>query len=216
VKKLLLVALIAAGATYGAPAAQAHCHTTVPPTGDPNCLLSPNYAGPGCSFATLNDTTGQLGGQNTWNGEIDVLVIATDGVGAPTPTVPISVDCEMLINGVSQGVVLHAEGIGIAANAKDFSFTAEETDVVTICDHVNVGGTDYTNCADATTTELIPQPVQDALLMLDPAICMVLMELYNAGVTGVPGVVEMEPEGDIFVLGEPQWDCPPYDHFPPD
>lgn len=48
--------------------------------------------------------------------------------------------------------------------------------------------------------------VEDALRQLDPVLCTLLATLSP----GVPGVVDITPEGDVYVLGTLVWDCPPY------
>jgi hypothetical protein len=48
--------------------------------------------------------------------------------------------------------------------------------------------------------------VLDSLAAADAVVCPVL-----AALPGVPGVVEVRPDGDVYVLGELFWDCPPYD-----
>jgi hypothetical protein len=184
------------------------------------------YVG-GCSFLALNDTTpdGSLGGQNQWTGEIDTVVVATDWNGIPM-LASVDVECELLVNGVSQGVVLSASGTTVAASAGPFSYTAQEGDVVTLCDHVRVDWHTTTQCHDAVNTPLIPQPVVDVLDLLldttgqvvdlvneisiqaiDPILCPVLAALAP----GVPGIVDIDgDDGDVYVLGAIFWDCPPY------
>jgi hypothetical protein len=44
-------------------------------------------------------------------------------------------------------------------------------------------------------------------LLLDQIICPVLATLEGVG---VPGVVEVGDQGDVFVAGDLFWDCPPY------
>jgi hypothetical protein len=223
-KKLLIASLAAGVLAVAAPAAQA--------THDSGPGLN-NYFG-GCSFLTLNDTTpgGQLGGQDVWNGEIDGEFIANDNgtttAGAqavPTPTVNISATCELKVNGVSQGTVAvcNQPGVGVAVCGSTIQFTAAVTDIVSLCDHVHVGADFYTNCGDATTTQIVPQPVIDALnavidllnsavfSQLDPAICLVLTTLAPIVNNLPPDVIHIDPvTGDTSILGEPFWDCPPY------
>lgn len=55
------------------------------------------------------------------------------------------------------------------------------------------------------TDDPVFNPVQDVVEALDPVLCQVLRI-----VRGVPGIVETTPEGDLYVLGELTWDCPPY------
>lgn len=48
--------------------------------------------------------------------------------------------------------------------------------------------------------------VNGVLLLLDPLICSVLVELAP----GVPGIVDIMSDGDVYIVGEFIWDCPPY------
>jgi hypothetical protein len=210
-KKLLMLAAVTGMLAVGAPTAQAE-HT--------------GYRG-GCAFTTINDTTpdGQLGGQNTWNGEVDVLVIATDAADTPA-ALPISAECELFINGVSQGIVATATqpGVGFAVGGGTIQFTAETTDVVTLCDNVVVDGEPHVGCGDAVFTPIVPQPVIDLLdqlfallteleiLLVDPIVCPIHLLMFQVGF-GVPGVFDVNEQGDVFLFGDPFWDCPPYDLF---
>lgn len=48
--------------------------------------------------------------------------------------------------------------------------------------------------------------VGEELRQVDPTICPVLVSFAP----GVPGVVDIEPDGDVWALGGPAYDCPPY------
>jgi hypothetical protein len=215
VKKFILAAALVSGALV-VPAAQAS-HA--------------NYTG-GCRFATVNDTTpdGTLGGQNTWNGQVNVVVVATDpATGAPTPA-NITATCEIQVNGVGQGVALTATGIGFAANAGTLQYVSADGDVVEVCTEVTLDSDPpVRTCVTATRTQIVPQPVIDALILvidtldallvqifdlinsiligLDPTICTNLLVPLGPGVAGV---VDILPDGDVYILGEFIWDCPPY------
>jgi hypothetical protein len=210
-----MLAAIALGAIAVVPASPASAHEE-------------GFEGPGCRFATVNDTTpgGQLGGQNQWNGTINTLVVPTHA-GVPSGD-PVDVECELRINGVSQGTVLTASGVGVAASAGPFSFAAADTDVIEICTIVIIvhnhppHGT-HTHviiiCRIATVTQIVPQPVVDAINMvidffndniasqIDPTLCD---NVLKPAAPGVPGVVDINGEGDVALLTEPFWDCPPY------
>jgi hypothetical protein len=180
------------------------------------------YAGPGCRFVTANDTTpgGQLGGQDQWNGEISILAAAADAAGTPKPAWRIDVTCELLVDGASQGEMLAATGIGVvAAAAVPFAFVADETDVVTLCTHATVDGHPTSTCHDLTARQLVPSELVDVInaliellieiLWADPGdpTCLILGELPP----GAPGIVDITPEGDVYVLTVFIFDCPPYE-----
>jgi hypothetical protein len=183
-----------------------------------------DYRG-GCGFDTLNDTTpgGQLGGQDVWNGGVYLAVVPTDTSANKVPTgATAAVSCELKVNGVSQGTVLGpVSGTGFVAAAGTIQFTAAVTDVVSLCDHVTVGSETIVVCGDATTTQIVPQPIVDAidavitlindnvLSQIDPTICPVLASLAPGA-----GPVIINSEGDVYIGSTNQtdkwYDCPPY------
>ena len=206
--KRLLVAAIAAA--------------TLVPFGQAAHAASFDYVG-GCGFDTLNDTTpgGQLGGQDVWNGGVYLAVVPTDTAGTPTGAA-VSVSCELKVNGVSQGTVLTGNGTGAAFAAGQIQFTAAITDIVSLCDHVTVGAETIVNCGDATTTQIIPQPVIDAIDAVfqaiadatagtDPLMCSVIAPLAPS-VNSVGGTtVHVDTDDcDIYLFGERQIDFVPY------
>jgi hypothetical protein len=186
-----------------------------------------NYKGT-CRISTVNDTTpdATLGGQNVWNGQVNVLVVAN----APGDT--ISATCSIKVNGADQGVILTATapGVGFAANAGRATFTAAITDTVSICTNVTTGTGGYeSTCADLTTTPVCPVQVcgpggildqvfailNGVLGQIDPTICPVIASLAPT-VNSLPtsGVLFIGPDGDIYVGGTGPgalfYDCPPY------
>jgi hypothetical protein len=178
-----------------------------------------------CRISSLNDTSpgGQLGGQDVWNGQVDILVVAND---AGT----ISANCSLKVNGVSQGVILNAgSGTGFVAAADRVTFSAAVTDTVTICTNVTTSAGPESQCADLTTTPVCPVQVcgdggvldqifailNGALSQVDPTICPVIISL-RATVNSLPtsGVLWIDADGDIYVGGRTPadlfYDCPPY------
>ncbi len=213
-KKLLMATLAVGMLTVSAPIAAHAAHTS--------------YRG-GCGFATLNDTTpgGQLGGQDVWNGEVDMEIIATDSSANKVPQpFAISAFCELLVNGVSQGTVLGPQsGIGFVAAVGQIQFTASTTDIVSLCDNVTVDGESTRNCTDAVITQIIPQPVIDLLDMVintaidalntvndllnqlvfeptDFVTCTALVALQGT-VNGLnqPGIAHIDSDGDLHLGG---------------
>jgi hypothetical protein len=178
-----------------------------------------------CRISSVNDTTpgGQLGGQNVWNGQVNILVVAND---AGT----ISANCTLKVNGVSQGVVLDAgSGTGFVAAAGRVTFTSAVTDTVSICTNVTTSGGPESVCADLTTTPICPEQVcgdggvldqvfavlNTVLGAIDPTICPVIAG-QRGTINSLPtsGVLFIGPDGDIFVGGTGPdalfYDCPPY------
>lgn len=161
------------------------------------------------------------GGDNHYVGVVSSDVVAyspSDGniVGA-TVTCTIEVDGVLVASasGTGYGAVLFAERV---------EFDIDDTDVVHLCWTVDFTTDDTptaADCARATTLECCPfitDPIVEAFNLasaavgeyVDPTACAALAEL-------APGVgpVTVDDEGDVFVSGEPMWDCPPYDIWDP-
>ena len=188
--RALLAATAVAGSLLVAVPAQAH----------------PNYHYEGGCF--LHVTKRLL--SSRWEGVGGSYVTATDAAGVPA-AVWIAVECRLYRNAVYQFTFGEASGLGHAGTVEQVEFEADDNDVITICDVVTVGGEAHTRCGNARTTNHVPQPVDDlvdaALVFADTATCIVLKELAPFV---PPGVVEITPEGDVYVAGELFWDCPPY------
>ena len=138
-RRTLLAAV--AVALLAAPSARAH--------------PSYHYTG-GCGASVAPDSN--AGSQTTWTGQISAAVTATDAAGAPT-MVPISVECQLHINGAFQGVFLSASGTGTAAGAAALSYQADPTDVVVLCAAVAIGGEVHVDCGPVTTgPQAFPPP----------------------------------------------------------
>jgi hypothetical protein len=178
-----------------------------------------------CGFDTLHEPL--LSG-DTWTGEVEVAVYAASVVPGPTrplyvpePAVAVTdVWCEMLVNGVSRGNVLTApDGTGFTAAVAPFSYEALDTDVVDLCTHATVDGTPLVRCWQPTywPPEAWPPEfyyVFDVLVAVVDAVGPVECEPLRALAPlndAAPDVLHVDPEtGDVDLLGEPFWDCPPY------
>jgi hypothetical protein len=130
-------------------------------------------------------------------------------VAGPADTVAVS--CVLYVNGTRVATTPTGTGVGAAATAGRLTFAAGDTDVVHLCRVVTVNGSTEEICFDHydpypwwLLDELWPDPT-----VLDPAVCPVL-----ASLAGEYGPVTVNGQGDVFVAGEPQWDCPPYDIWP--
>jgi hypothetical protein len=193
-----------------------------------------------CRISTVNDTTpdGTLGGQNVWNGQVNIVVVANDAGS-------ISANCSLKVNGVSQGVILDAgAGTGVLAAAGRATFTAAVTDTVTICTNVTTSAGSESVCVDLTTTPICPvqvcgdggvldqviavldtvfatldgviTTVNEATKVVDGPLCAQLIGISGT-VNSLPtsGVLYIDPAtGDTYVGGTTPadlfWDCPPY------
>lgn len=174
-----------------------------------------------CSYLTTNSAL-VAGGADDWGGVVSVHAVATDPPGAP-----ISATCEILVNGVGQGVALASpEAPGVTAAAGPLSFHAGPFDVVDLCTRVTVAGVPQErDCPSGNPPSI--GPVDDLLTTVfdllttcnsgcgwppetDPVTCARLAPLAPGA-----GPVVVSPEGDVWVGGTaPEnkvWDCPPYD-----
>lgn len=158
----------------------------------------------GCSFAAFQSAV-----PGWHSGEMDLAAV----VYSPTSGNPVSatITCVIRVNGVPQpGAMLAASGTVVVAGASVITYEAAPADVVQLCETV-----DYTGPGDTTPTEdvchdIVPLEFPPPCCMdpIDPPICVVLAPLQ-----GTYGPVLVEPEGDVHVNGEVQFDCPPYDEW---
>lgn len=163
----------------------------------------------GCGFETVSEES--VSGRHRYNGAMYVVVYATDGHGTPLPTASISVDCEIYVNGVLADNGMSASGVGVAVAAGTYSFEATVDDWVNLCERAVVDGEEIFRCDD--NYDFPPQEFYDLLVKVfgivedtEAAMCAAL----GAFAPGVPGVLDIAPEGDVSLLGTPFLDCPPY------
>jgi hypothetical protein len=186
----------------------------------------------GCSFNTdANQTATQ--GQN--NGAIEVTAFMQ--TSAKTPDAGASVDCKIQVNGVDAPgteIDVAANAVGLVQGQAQISFDDQGGTLPSaLCEKDNWGDGDTSGwvCQGSTEIQIPPQQVIDALDGLfatldqleidnvDPVVCPVLKTIGAAIGGGVPGVLEIRADGDVYVadplaLGlNPVWDCPPYGNF---
>jgi hypothetical protein len=202
VRRLLLAGL-AAGALL-APAVPAHAQTY-------------DYTGD-CGFDTISDPSPEqtLGGPDRYTGVAYAYAVATTPAGTPLPFAEVEIACELYVNGVLAEIAVAASGTGAAVGGGTFAFRSGETDWVYMCERVRVEAQEFFRCFDGTPPPWDPLgPVRDVVDILneaffephvDPALCPILAAQYP----GVPGIVDIDWEGDVYVLGAGYWDCPPY------
>jgi hypothetical protein len=167
------------------------------------------YAG-GCGIAGVSDITAES------PDEFTVAIYSRTVVYSPTANpVSATVTCTIEVDGATV-VSVPFSGTVVVAGWQLVRFHAAYDAVVRTCETV-----DY---ADATpTVTACPEPIElfDDLPPLecpgscipwwdgpDEVICPVLQTLdpYD-----VPGVVEVDEQGDVTLAGELFWDCPPYE-----
>ena len=193
--------LLGAALTVGAPPALA---------GDDS------YVEGRCGFRALSQ-----GGDETWTGEVDATVVLLSRTHGNV--VAATVTCELVVDGVVRDVA-SGSGAGVVAFVAPFAYEASDVAVVELCtrvDFLSDATPTQRLCPRATTLEVPPQHMTDmlnwtfdALGLLWPVVDPVACEVLRALAPGA-GDVTINEQGDVFVSGEPQWDCPPYDIWGP-
>lgn len=131
--------------------------------------------------------------------------------------------CFVAVNGVEVDATdteVGAGGVSVAYGR--VSFTASETDHVSMCGEVTTAHGTLVDCFETAGPWFPPQEVFDlldtvftasapAFAAVDGALCPRTGDLGREG-TGVPGVVTFDPEdGDVYVADQLFWDCPPFE-----
>jgi hypothetical protein len=213
-KKILISTLAIGALALNAPIA----HADNPP------------ASVGCRFNGVTQATAT--GQDTWESVVEGWI-----VGDPNTTV--SIRCEIRVSGGGTYSTATVSGNTVATVEEHVTYVRTLTQTTTICAvwTDNNGGESGEVCVPTTTTQIPPQEVIDALQVVfdllngievqyvDPLICPIIDQLYDAGLTGVPGVVEFvdgspDPLGadgdvDVYVAGTLFYDCPGYEPVTP-
>jgi hypothetical protein len=129
--------------------------------------------------------------------------------------------CYVRIDGTEVSSIAPDHSERVFFTAGEVFWWAADDQVVDICAELtwDDGHPPYVRCDAVTRTQIPPQVVVDLLDGLleelddlvweptDPVTCAVLRSLAP----GVPGVVDVDPAtGDVLLLGELLWDCPPY------
>jgi len=251
-RRLVIAALVAGAAFVGIPAANAVCvhshsdgsvwvHSYACESQSPSgpSMLSTSVGnsranslalrdGPGwvgtCRITVVNDTTpdGTLGGQNVWNGQVNVAVAAS------TPGATVSAaSCSIKVNGGSESTTLTATAAGpVAVGAGRATFQATVDATVEICTDVTTSSNGaQSTCATLTTTPVCPDQLCGDGALLDqvsaaadafaPLVCPALAEIAPIANNINTGALYIDPAtGDTYVnrAGRVvmQWDCPPY------
>jgi hypothetical protein len=161
----------------------------------------------------------------TPTGDADTFRGAAYGVAGFDDQATHTLRCTVRVDGADAASTPAGSGSGFVVTAGPVVYDAGVDQVVDMCTEVD-GVT--TSCAESTTvcpcipdTDLLRalDPVFDLLLQpgpedMDTLVCPLLESLSP----GVPGVVDVTPDGDTTLAGfGPFWDCPPYgDLFPPE
>lgn len=198
-KKFLIAALLIGSALPGVSVATHDCDPQHFPPKPADCQI--NH----CNYRAIQqeDATGQNFEGVAWG-------TAGDRNGGP-----VSVRCYTAVNGSEVSSTPTGSGIAFAATAGRLTYSAGETDVVTFHAEVCTTRGCFTDNYETERFQIPPQEVIDAINAIviehiDPALCSILDDL-----AGTYGPVVINEQGDIYVDGSPEWDCPPYDIWPP-
>lgn len=157
----------------------------------------------GCSFAAAS-----AGGSGNMTGEIDIEAVVYSDAPLGNPVNAI-IMCYVTVNDVvAPGARLSASGTSAIIGAGVISYTsASASDDIQLCQDVSAHTASgsfqsSSECFGATGFEIPPPIVYE---VGDPALCSAL-----SIVRGVPGLVEVDETGDVYVLWSQVYDCPPY------
>ncbi|HVF05339.1 MAG TPA: hypothetical protein VNA20_10890 [Frankiaceae bacterium] len=141
-----------------------------------------------------------------------VAVQSADATGNP---VGATVTCELRVAG-RLAAAARGTGAGVVAVLDHVWFGAAEDEELVLCTVVDFADATptATECVPWTTPQVPPQVVWDTLEdaldqvwpVVDPPVCAALASLAPGD-----GPVVINAQGDVYVAGEPVWDCPPYD-----
>jgi hypothetical protein len=157
-----------------------------------------------CGFDAVAQET-LTGGEDTFTGAAYGYAVFDD---QDTHTLR----CYVTVDGVEQSSTPTASGRTLVTTKGPVTYTAGWDTVVALCTEVD----DLASCVASDSVP--PQKVVDfiaELLCCDPGpfppsdslVCPALSRLAP----GVPGVVDVNSEGDVTLVGVgPFWDCPPY------
>jgi len=179
----------------------------------------------GCGFDTARRDLGttSTSRDQRWRRHRRALLVddRLRAVLARRQPVAATVTCVIKVNGVPK-VTATFDGTVVVAGAKRVSFYVGQYDVVDTCDTVDYTSNDTpttTVCPEDTTAQIVPQPVYDLVEPavqsvhdaahggVDPTLCPILAGLAP----GVPGLVDIDDQGDTHLSGGTVWDCPPDD-----
>ena len=212
--------LLIAAATVAATALQPAAHAAPPPQGLP------------CTFHASNGST-----TDSYAGHLSGGPLLAPGSAV---SIRCSIHAGNAVHsGPSVVAASSAPSPGVAVLAQLVSYEAPDGVTQHVCTEATVDDTRWywtgeawttdadAPCPETRTITLPPQEVVDAIdavldlfdcagccgllpNCIDPPVCEALKTVAGHD---VPGVVEIEDDGDIHLAGEPFWDCPPYDEW---
>lgn len=167
-----------------------------------------------CEFDTI--------AQETLTGSRDTFVGLAYGYVASGTDEAVSIRCYVTVDGVASASTGTGTGTRVAVAHGQVTYTANDWQDVALCAEWTAGLEGGTTCEPTETTQIPPQEtidlvddlyrqVADLLIWIGPyelpSACWVLQQLSP----GVPGVVDIRTDGDVYLAGIHFWDCPPYE-----
>jgi hypothetical protein len=177
------------------------------------------YAG-GCVLAAATDENGVVTTPHDFAGALLGAVVLYSATPTDNP-VSATLRCSVKVNGSEVASVESTGTVVVVAGPSQVAFHADHGDTVEVCTKVDFDDATptATSCSPATRTHVPPQEVIDLVnqalriiedlkrQVLDPILC----PIFRVLAPGLPPVVFITPEGDVYVLNHKVWDCPPYD-----
>lgn len=153
----------------------------------------------GCRLVAVKNAT-LIGGADTFTG------IA---VGYSVESPQAWIRCYVTVDGSEHDTTPLGAGPNVATTWGQVTWSASDFQSVKLCATWRPGPSENV-CEDVTITTFPPDEVVDnlkgILSIVDPIVCSILMGLSP----GVPGIADIDSDGDLAVLGLPIYDCPPY------
>lgn len=166
----------------------------------------PQYAG-GCRLDHFEQET-QGGDQR--GGTLHFAIALYDAADVTDNPVSADVHCELTVDGVVVGATPTEHVTVAGAGHAQVVYNAHVDSYVRVCTVVenwSEGSPDIRDCPEPQHFQIPPQEVLDPLnAILDGTVCPAIASLAP----GMPGVVDVTPQGDVFVAGDKIWDCPPF------
>jgi hypothetical protein len=183
-----------------------------------------------CSFDSVSQVS--VTGPDQHAGVVYGFAVAYSPTPAHNPVTMVRMQCELFVDGVlATSVDARTAGPVGVLEPTPIRYTARVDQILELCtetETVDAHGqtASYLDCPHATHPIIPPDgfvefvdsvfeavnPVSDALIAaevayVDPVVCPVLVSLAPRD---VPGLLRIEPDGDLYVADTLIWDCPPY------
>lgn len=160
----------------------------------------------GCRYQGATDPN--VTGQYTHEGVAHLILVGDAGES-------ITGRCVIRVNGSVRAATDWAFGTTVVTSAGRVTFTQSPGEIAQVCTQFSSREGTGEFCEGVTETQIPPQEVYD---LADSVVRAVVYDRVNpticpflAGLAGEWSLVEIAPEGDVYLLGDKLWDCPLYD-----